>query len=99
MLLPVPEEVDDEEQAEDLEGDDGDEDRQPFVMDGSASTSLNLASKPRHPEGGLLAVAKSTSDPLPTELVPSANRHLGWPPTTMVVDIPAEVRASAMVWV
>lgn len=75
-LLPVPEQVDDEEQAEDLDGEAGDEDRQPFVMDWSASTSLNLASKPRHPEGGL-AVAKSASHPLLAELAPSVNKRLG----------------------
>ena len=77
MLLPVLEQVDDEEQAEELDEGAGDEDRQfSDEIDGSASASLNLASKPRHPEGGL-AAAKSASQPLPAELAPSANKHLG----------------------
>ena len=76
-LLPVPEQVDDEEQAKELDGEAGDKDRQsPNESDGSASASLNLASKPRHPEGGL-AAAKSASQPLPAELAPSTNKHLG----------------------
>ena len=79
----------------------GDPDGRPQTTSAASasSASLNLASRPRRPDGGWEAAAPPLLPGLHISEAVSANSDLGWPVETMTVDIPAQVRASATAWV
>lgn len=103
VLLPVlvlAEELEvDAGGGEAFEGEVGSDGR--HAVDGAPSTSSNLASSPRRPDGGLAGSEQQPSMAQPRVVgeESSENSDFGrwWP--TMTVDMPAQVKASATTWV
>ena len=87
------------EEEEDRLGDPDGRQQTTSAASAASSASLNLASRPRRPEGGWEAAAAPLLPGLHISEAVSANSDLGWPEETMTVDIPAQVRASATAWV